>query len=179
MLAIARATRKRSTLMSSTFPTAPPCPLWRRLTALVYDLLIVLAIMMVANMLGLLVTGGRLLDEQQHLRAWWFPLFEAACVGGYFVASWRRGGQTIGMRPWRIRLTTAAGDTPSWPQSLIRLGVAAAPWFLLGLTHWVGLRLALWAVLVAWVVWYIPALIDPRRRAVHDIVAGTEIRSPP
>jgi len=53
------------------------------------------------------------------------------------------------------------------------------PWLLLALAHWSGLRPALWAVLVAWAIWYAPAWVDPRRRAVHDIVAGTEIRSLP
>lgn len=162
--------------MPSTFPTDLPCPLWRRLTALVYDLLIVVAIMMVANMLGLLITGGHLLDEQQHLRAWWFPVFEAACVGAYFVASWRRGGQTIGMRPWRILVTSADGGTPSWRQSLIRVLVAAAPLLLLALTPLIGLRAALWALLAVWAGWFAPALVDPRRRAVHDLAAATEIR---
>ena len=50
--------------MTDTASASLPCPLWRRLAALVYDLLIVLAIMLVANMIGLAVTGGQLLDEQ-------------------------------------------------------------------------------------------------------------------
>ena len=103
------------------------CPLWRRLCAVMYDLLIVLALMLVANMLGLAVTGGHLLDDRQHLRAAWFPLCEAACVGGYFVASWRRGGQTVGMRPWHIRVTAGDGGPAPLRQLLVRLLVAAAP----------------------------------------------------
>jgi uncharacterized RDD family membrane protein YckC len=31
-------------------------------------------------------------------------------------------------------------------------------------------------VLVGWALWFAPALVDPRRRAVHDLAAGTEVR---
>lgn len=157
-------------------PSAPACPLWRRLCALVYDLLIVVAIMLASVMVGLLVTGGHLLDEHQHLRAYWFPFFEAACVGGYFVASWRRGGQTVGMRPWRIRLTRDDGGTPTLQQALIRVLVAAAPLILLLLEPMLGLRATLWTLLAVWAGWFTVAVFDPRRRALHDIAAGTEMR---
>ncbi|HEU4669977.1 MAG TPA: RDD family protein [Dyella sp.] len=158
-------------------PTSLPAPLWLRLVALVYDLLIVVAIMLVANMIGLALTGGHLLDEHQHLAAWWFPFFEAACVGGYFVASWRRGGQTVGMRPWRLRVV-AGHDGAAAPlgRLLLRLAVAALPLLALGLTQALGLRQAALVALAAWAAWFAVALVDPRRRALHDLVAGTEVR---
>ena len=34
-------------------------------------------------------------------------------TGLYATVSWRRGGQTLGMRPWRIRVVAADGGTPS------------------------------------------------------------------
>jgi uncharacterized RDD family membrane protein YckC len=141
-----------------------------------YDLLIVLALMLVANMLGLAVTGGHLLDDRQHLRAAWFPLFEAGCVGGYFLASWRRGGQTVGMRPWHIRVTARDGGPAPLRRLLIRLLVAAAPLLLLGLTPVIGLHRTMVAMLVAWTAWFALGLLDRRRRALHDIIAGTEVR---
>lgn len=162
--------------MTDALPAVRPCPLWRRLLALVYDLLIVLAIMLVANMIGLALTGGHLLDERQHLAAWWFPLFEAACVGGYFLASWRRGGQTVGMRPWRIRVATADGGRVPMPRLLLRLGAAAAPLLLLGLTPHLGLGRAALGMLACWLLWFAVALPDPRRRALHDRIAGTEVQ---
>jgi len=173
MLDVTRTSRK---LPMTDAPASLPCPLWRRLAALVYDLLIVVAIMLVANMIGLALTGGHLLDEHQHLRAWWFPFFEAACVGGYFVASWRRGGQTVGMRPWHIRVTAKDGGRASVHRLLLRLLVAALPLLLFGLSPAIGLRHAGWAVLAAWALWFGAALLDPRRRALHDMVAGTELR---
>lgn len=173
MLGVARASRK---LPMTDTHDSPPAPLWLRLIALVYDLLIVVAIMLVANMIGLALTGGHLLDEHQHLAALWFPFFEAACVGGYFVASWRRGGQTVGMRPWRLRVVSAAGDAAPTGRLLLRLAVAALPLLALGLSPAIGLRDAALAMLATWAVWFAVALVDPRRRALHDLVAGTEVR---
>ena len=156
--------------------TVPPCPLWRRLLALVYDLLIVVAIMMVAVMLGLLLTHGQLVDTDGRLRALWFPPFEGALVAAYFVTSWLRGGQTIGMRPWHIRVTRTDGGTPSLQQAVIRVLVAAAPLLLLMLEPRIGLQATLWALLLVWAGWFAVALFDPRKRALHDLAANTEIR---
>lgn len=173
MLGVARASRKRP--MNEPHDSLP-APLWLRLVALVYDLLIVVAIMLVANMIGLAITGGHLLDEHQHLQAWWFPFFEAACVGGYFVTSWRRGGQTVGMRPWRLRVVAGTGAPAPVGRLLLRLAVAALPLLALGLSPAIGLPRAALAALAGWIVWFGLALVDPRRRALHDFAAGTEMR---
>jgi uncharacterized RDD family membrane protein YckC len=177
MLGIARALRKRpSTMPENPSAAALPCPLWRRLLALVYDLLIVVAIMMVAVMIGLLLTHGQLVDADGRMQALWFPSFEGALVAAYFITSWLRGGQTIGMRPWHIRVTRADGGTPSLQQAVIRVLVAAAPLLLLMLQSQLGLRTTLWALLLVWASWFTLALFDPRRRALHDLAANTEIR---
>ncbi len=155
----------------------PACPLWRRLFALTYDLLIVVAIVMVVGLACQLATGGELIRTGSHASVPpWYPLLQGAVIAAYFISSWRRGGQTLGMRPWRIRLVSADGGTVSLQQSLLRVLVVAAPLLVLALVPWTGLRTALWALLTAWAVWMAPALFDARRRALHDIAAGTELR---
>lgn len=155
----------------------PACPLWRRLAALVYDLLAALAIVMVVGLVAQLATGGQLITTgaQVVIPAWYRPL-QALVLGGYFAASWRYGGQTLGMRPWRVQLRASAGGAASWPQVLIRLLVAASPLGLLWLAPTLGLRPTLWAMLLAWALWFAPTLFDPRRRAVHDRLARTELQ---
>jgi len=153
-----------------------PCPLWRRLLALVYDLLIVVAIMMVAVMIGLGLTHGQLVDAEGHLQALWFPPFEGALIAAYFITSWLRGGQTIGMRPWHIRVTRTDGGTPSLQQAVVRVLAAAAPMLLLMMEPQLGLHTTLWALLLIWAGWFAVALFNPRRRALHDFAAHTEIR---
>ncbi|MDE2280333.1 MAG: RDD family protein [Xanthomonadaceae bacterium] len=153
-----------------------PCPLWRRLAALVYDLLIVLAIVMVVGLLCQLATGGRLIETgARTVVPLWYQLLQGTVVAAYFISSWRRGGQTVGMRPWGIRVSRDDGGTISLTQAVVRIVVAAAPMLLLALEPMLGLRATLWAVLAAWALWFATALFDPRRRALHDIAADSEV----
>jgi uncharacterized RDD family membrane protein YckC len=155
----------------------PPCPLWRRLVALVYDLLIVVAIVMVVGLLCQLATGGTLIATGAHTMVpLWYQVLQGLVVGAYFVASWRRGGQTVGMRPWRIRVSRDDGGAISLQQAVIRVLVAAAPMLLLALEPMFGMRATLWLVLGAWALWFAVALFDPRRRALHDMAADTEVQ---
>ncbi len=158
--------------------TALFCPLWRRLFALLYDLLAVLAIVMVVGLLCQLATGGQVVTGAgaQVRIAWWYQPLQGLVVACYFLVSWLRGGQTLGMRPWRLRLTAGDGSKPTLPQALLRLAVAALPLSLLALAPVLGPRAAAWAVAIAWAAWFAVALIDPRRRALHDIAARTELR---
>ena len=157
--------------------TDTPCPLWRRLLALVYDLLIVVAIVMVVGLLCQLATGGKLIRTgATTIVPIWYQALQGVVVAAYFISSWRRGGQTLGMRPWRIRVTRDDGGTPTLQQALIRVLVAAAPLVLLLLAQVLGLRATLWTLLAVWAGWFVVAVFDPRRRALHDIAAGTEVR---
>jgi uncharacterized RDD family membrane protein YckC len=162
--------------MTNDTANALPCPLWRRLLALLYDLLAVIAI---AAMMGLacqIATHGRLFDAQGDSLTWWFQPLQYLAISAYFVASWLRGGQTLGMRPWRIRVTSKTATPPSWRQAAIRLIVAWLPIFALELRPMIGLPGAVYAALGGWALWFAVALIDGRRRALHDILAGTELR---
>lgn len=160
---------------ATTIDTA--CPLWRRLLALLYDLVAVLAIVMVVGLLCQLATHGQLITTgaQVHI-AWWYQPLQGLVVAAYFLVSWLRGGQTLGMRPWRIRVTANNGARLTVRQALLRLLIAALPLLLLLLAPAVGLRTALWTIAAAWCVWFAAALFDHRARAVHDLVAGSEVR---
>ena len=80
--------------------------------------------------------------------------FVAAAV--YFVLFWSATGQTPGMRIMRVRVITAAGAPPSVLRSLVRF---------------VGLILAIIPLFAG----FLPALFDPRRRGLHDLVSGTVV----
>lgn len=153
-----------------------PAPLWRRLAALVYDLVAVLALVMVIGMLCQIVTGGALIATQGgHIDApWWYPALQLAAIAAYFVLSWTRGGQTLGMRPWRMRVV-AAGSAPRTGRALLRFAVAAAPLLLLALGRVLDVRQVFAAMALAWAIDFAVALVDRRRRALHDLLAGTEI----
>lgn len=163
--------------MTPTSTIDATCPLWRRLCALLYDLVAVLAIVMVVGLLCQLATRGQLIDTGTQVRiAWWYQPLQGAVVAAYFLVSWLRGGQTLGMRPWRIRVTATDGAGLTPRQALLRLVVAALPVVLLLLAPSLGLRAAVWAVAVGWAVWFGVAMLDRRRRALHDLAAGSELR---
>jgi uncharacterized RDD family membrane protein YckC len=163
--------------MTTTTTTDLVCPLWRRLIALLYDLVAVLAIVMTVGLLCQLATGGQLITTgaQVHI-AWWYQPLQAVVVATYFVLSWLRGGQTLGMRPWRICVTTREGARLTLWQAILRAAVAAVPLLMLLLAPALGMHAALWCVAGLWIVWFGTGLVDSRQRPVHDLVAGTEIR---
>jgi uncharacterized RDD family membrane protein YckC len=140
-------------------------------------LLIVVAIVMVVGLLCQLATGGTLIrtGTTTAIPAW-YQMLQGVVVAAYFVSSWLRGGQTIGMRPWRMRVTADGGGPVSMQQAVIRALVAAAPLVLLMLAPVLGLRATLWTLLVVWFAWFVMAGFDRRRRALHDFAAHTEIR---
>jgi uncharacterized RDD family membrane protein YckC len=75
-------------------------------------------------------------------------------VVAYFVGFWSTVGQTPGMRIMRLRVCTRANAPPRLSRSLVRLA---------------GLVLAI----IPCFAGFLPALVDERRRALHDFLAGT------
>lgn len=79
--------------------TARACSLARRIGAMVYDGLILLAIWMVATAI-VVIASNKAVDSGNPL----FQIYLLVLAFAYFHASWSRIGQTLGMRTWRIRL---------------------------------------------------------------------------
>src|SRR5688572_33303917 len=101
--------------------TGVPAGLMRRLAALAYDLLLVLAVAFAATFAMLLLTGGEaILASTQGALG---QAYRAAClliVFAYYGGSWTRNGQTLGMNAWRIRLQLDGGGTLGWAGALLR-----------------------------------------------------------
>ena len=141
--------------MDTKTPKAPrsvavPAHAGWRLISLLYDLLPVIALLFVISALFLWLNGGRTIEASPVLQ-WMDSLVSWLLVGSYFVVSWRHGGQTIGMRPWRLRLVTPSGRPPRTHALWLRYLVATAT---LGLGFF-------WA------------FFDRDKRALYDIAAGT------
>jgi uncharacterized RDD family membrane protein YckC len=135
----------------------PPASLWLRLAAAIYDLFPLLALWMLTAALVLFAVHGNV-DVAHPSLAYRLTLRAAlvAVTAGYFVISWARGGQTIGMRAWRLRLTNADGTPLQWPRALLRFAIALISLGALGIGF-------LWC------------LFDRERRAWHDIGAHTAV----
>ncbi|RYZ81198.1 MAG: RDD family protein [Moraxellaceae bacterium] len=93
---------------TSNRPTPPrSAPLWRRFAALGYDSLILMALSMGY---GALITSVKVAfgaPEQDYRPMLHSPVYFIgwmAVLIGFYLYSWCRSGQTIGMRSWRIQL---------------------------------------------------------------------------
>jgi uncharacterized RDD family membrane protein YckC len=139
--------------MDSSPQTAVPAHLALRLIAAIYDLLPLAALWFVATVLALALTGGTL-DVRLVAHKLLVQALVLAASATYFVVSWRRGGATIGMRAWRLRVVAADGAPVDLRRALLRFAVALLSLGACGLGF----------------VW---CLIDRERRAWHDIAAGT------
>lgn len=137
-------------------PTISGAPLWRRLAALFYDFLVLVAIWMFAAALVLLAFKGDV-DVADQPALYHFVLQGVLFVLSalYFIISWARGGQTIGMRAWRVRIVDDQGASPNLQQSLLRFAFA-----LISLVAGFG---------------FIWCLFDTDRRAWHDVMAKTRM----
>lgn len=138
-----------------------PAPLWLRLAAAVYDLFPLIALWMLTTALLLFAAHGEV-DVAHPPRAYHLALQAAllAVTAAYFVVSWSRGGQTIGMRAWRLHVVAEDGVPLPWLRALLRFAVALLSLFALGLGF-------LWC------------LIDRDRRAWHDLAAHSRLQRLP
>ncbi|HEX7915830.1 RDD family protein [Rudaea sp.] len=133
--------------------TAAPAHLgWRLITA-TYDLFPLLALWFFATLAALALTGGAL-DVHRLGHKLLVQALVLAVTAAYFIVSWMRGGQTVGMKPWRLRVVGADGGAIDLKRALLRFAVALVSLVALGLGF-------LWC------------LVDRERRAWHDIAAGT------
>lgn len=90
--------------------TASP-GLLRRLASLFYELVLLLAVLMFAALIFLSILG----DATTVPKRYFFQIYLWLIGAAYFVWNWTRGGQTLAMQTWRIRLTGRHGEalTPS------------------------------------------------------------------
>ncbi|HXS89454.1 MAG TPA: RDD family protein [Steroidobacteraceae bacterium] len=131
--------------------------LLRRLGAMLYDLLIVGALMFIVTALFLPFTGGEAITpgESGALER----IYQAALllvVVLFFGVFWTWRGQTIGMLAWRLRVQRPDGSTLAWRDALIRLAGACVSLAALGLGYF-------------W-IW-----IDREKLAWHDRWSGTRV----
>lgn len=131
--------------------------MWRRLVALGYDLLLVAALLFCFTLLVLTIRRGVAVPPG----SWWFPLCLVGVAMAFFCWFWVHGGQTVGMRAWRIRVVRDDGGALGWPRAAARFAA--------------GLVAALPAGLGLW--W---SVVDDRNRAWHDRWTRTRVvRTPP
>jgi uncharacterized RDD family membrane protein YckC len=132
-----------------------------RLLSLLYDLWPVLALWMVLGALFAVAYTLAGHDKRENIAPFsalqillWLCCW--VVTGFYAVLSWRRGGQTLGMRPWRLKVVATDSLTPTWRALWLRYAVGTLSLLLGGLGFW-------WA----WV--------DRDKLTWHDRASGTRM----
>ncbi|WP_430462084.1 RDD family protein [Thalassolituus sp. LLYu03] len=140
-------------MSAQNYPTAN---LLRRLAALVYDGLIVIALYIAVGfvVVGLLKAST---GEFPGALPWSVSaslLFTVSFL--YYSHSWRKGGQTVGMKAWRIRLISEEKGPVRLSQCMLRSGIGFFSLLAAGLGYW-------------WM------LFDKRQRTWHDMASLTRV----
>lgn len=125
---------------------------WRRFAAMFYDFVLLIALFFVATALVLPFNAGEAFTRQQVV----YPIYLLIVSFLFYGWFWTHGGQTLGLRAWKIKVLTYDGQPINWAQAGLRFLVAIVSWLALGLGF----------------VWII---FDKNRRAWHDHLSKTAV----
>lgn len=131
----------------------PPAYIGRRFAALFYDALLLIALLFLATIPWAVGARGEPLGPLAR------TLFQGYLVGVsavFFGWFWTHGGQTLGMRAWRLRVVGTDGGAIGLKTAAIRFAMGTLSLGLFGFGFW-------WA------------LIGRRRATWHDVAARTRI----
>ena len=130
-------------------------PFWRRFAAMFYDCLLLFAISMAYGAVCIVFNKAFFQSTIDTVHGVFFQLGWALTLMGFFCYFWRRGGQTLGMRAWRLRLVQQDGSIiMTYRQCLLRCLFATLSLLLFGIGYW-------WS------------LVDRDRQTLHDRLTGT------
>ncbi len=164
--------------MTAAAPPAASLPmpgLARRMAAFVYEGVLLFGVVFVAGFLySTLTRQEHALRGQTGLQVFVFMVLAA-----YFVTFWSRGGQTVAMQAWQVRLVTASGAAVTPLRALVRY-LLAWLWFAPALiaAHVAGLRSAaqIFTLMIVGVMAYaLLAFLHPQRQFLHDAMCGTRL----
>lgn len=142
------------------YSSLPTAGILRRLGALVYDALLVMAISMAWGGITVYLRYGIFdgtLAEGEKAQSTPLEFFGLVVVLTFFFCFfWHRAGQTLGMRAWRLRLQQTSGQLPNWRQCLLRSVIAPCSIICAGLGY-------LWC------------LLDPKGDSAHDRLGNLKV----
>ncbi len=120
---------------------------------MLYDALLVLALMFLATLPFVAVRGGEPVESGDPLYR--VVMFLIAWL--FYAVFWSRYGRTLGLQSWRLRIETADGGKPGFWRASLRFLAAIVSWLPLGLGFW-------------WQLW------DRDNLTWHDRWSGTRLR---
>jgi uncharacterized RDD family membrane protein YckC len=150
--------------------------LWLRFAAMVYELVLLFGVVFIVSYA--LLSAARWTYPLPDPQRWVLQSVLFITVGAYFAWCWSRGGQTLAMKSWGLRVVDATGRRLTFGRAALRYLLA---WHLVvpGLVF-VALFQAhtvtdLAAVAIGFVAMLFTARLDPDRQLLHDRLLGTRV----
>jgi uncharacterized RDD family membrane protein YckC len=148
----------------------------RRFACMMYEAVLLFGVVFIAGYLFDTLTQSRSGLMLRNVRQGWLFL----AIGLYFVLCWRRGGQTLPMKTWHIRLVDRSGATPRLGTLLLRymlawilpLIAAAIIWTVETSTHLPATQMFIVAAPFAI---FVGTWLDENGQFLHDRYAGTRL----
>lgn len=164
-----------------TGTVAAPAGIGRRFAALVYDALLLVAVLFLGTLALLPLTGGEAITAQSAgaleygYRAWL-----ALLTLGFFGLPWVRTGQTLGMMSWKLRIERLDGSRLRWRDAAGRLAAGAVIVMAAAAALWLAGRPSTpgWVpglLLVPAVINYLWMGFDPEARTLQDLLSGCRV----
>jgi len=125
--------------------------LLRRLASMLYETILLFAVAFLATWIFQFAAGTLQIEGW---RRQLLQLFVLAVFAAYFLWCWMRGGQTLAMKTWRIRLVSKDGHRNLAPSAALLRFIAAL-------------------VLVPTTIGIFWAMVDRDRQFLHDRLAGS------
>ena len=130
--------------------------LLRRLAAILYDSLLLLALWFLATLPFVAIEGGESIEPGTGPLHFVYQLTLIGVAYAFFVGFWCQRGRTLGMQSWGLQLQTPDGGMPSVGAATIRFFAAPLSWLPLGLGFF-------------WQIW------DPEHLTWHDRMSRTRL----
>lgn len=102
----------------------------RRFGAMLYDTLLVAALLFLATIPFIAERGGNIVEPNDNL---FYQLCMLLVIYLFFVGFWTRKGRTLGMQSWGLQLETASGQRATVMTATLRFIAAIVSWLPLGL----------------------------------------------
>ena len=139
---------------------------------MIYEAMLLFGVIFIAGWIFDTLTQSRHALTLRHARQFWLFLV----LGAYFVFFWHRGGQTLAMKTWHIKVLVPGFENIPIGKAIMRY-LLAWMWFLpaMALDYALGLKgwNSMGVLATGMALWAITALFDKDRQFLHDRLSGT------
>ncbi|MEW4983197.1 MAG: RDD family protein [Cycloclasticus sp.] len=134
-------------------PSKNPPNIFKRLAVIVYDLLLLIAVLFLATLVLLPFQDENLFQPN----SWQYSVYLLVVSFLFYGWFWTKSGQTLGLVAWKLQVADEDGRNINWQQALVRFIVAIFSWGIFGLG-------------ILWI------LVNKDRLTWHDIASNSRLQ---